>query len=239
MWAVGGGVTIVLVVAIVVWQWQTVHLRNTLVDSLFSDVPCAAPCWQGIVPGETSRSQAMQILRTNPYVRSDSLEEAGTIEAGGVTWWWSIPGRRLQSSVLWKNDIVQEITLGLTYNLTVDQVVSRFGPPESLDAGVGGVPEHQYWIINLYYPDQGIQFKAYTSEFSSLLEPSTEVGVVMYFVPTSLEERVANTYAYGEKDESGQYIVVSHIMNLMRPWRGYGELFEVYYESSQDFQLQE
>ena len=240
LWVASGLVMIVLVVVISIWQWRTAHLRNALVDdSLLSDIPCAAPCWQGIVPGKTSRSQVMQILRANPYIRDDSLEEAGTTEVGGVTWWWSIPGRRLQPSILWQDNTVQEITLGLTYDLTVDQVVNKFGPPESLNVGIGGVPEHQYWIIDLYYPGEGIQFKAYTSESSSLLEPSTEVGVVIYFVPSSLEERVADIYSYGESDTSGQHVIVSHIMNLMRPWREYGDLFEIYYESPQDLKLQE
>jgi len=113
LWVVSGLVTIALVVAISVWQWRTARFRNALVDdSLLSDIPCAAPCWQGVVPGETSRSQAMQILRDSSYVRDDSLEEAGTTEGGGVTWWWSIPGRRLQPSILWQDDIVQEITQG-------------------------------------------------------------------------------------------------------------------------------
>ncbi len=240
LWVAGSLVTIALVVVISVWQWQTARLRNTLVDdSLLSDIPCAAPCWQGIVPGKTSRSQALQILRNSPYVRDDSLEEAGTAETGGVTWWWSIPGRRLQPSLVWQDGIVREITLGLTYDLTVHQIVSKFGPPESLDVGVGGVPEHQYWIVDLYYPGKGIQFKAYTSEYSSLLEPSTEVGVAIYFVPSSLEERVANIYSHGENDISGRHVVVSNIMSLMRPWKGYGDLFEVYYKSPQELESQE
>ncbi len=232
LWVIGGLATIALMAVIFVWPWRLARLRNALVDdSLLSDIPCAAPCWQGIVPGETSRSQAMRILENSPYVRGDSLKEAGTSVAGGATWWWNLPGRRLQPSILWQDDIVQEITLGLTYDLTVDQIVSKFGPPESLDLGAGGVPEHPYWIVDLYYPDVGIQFKAYTSESSDLLEPSTEVGVAIYFAPSSLKERVVDIYSY--RDD------VSDVMNLMRPWSGYGDLFEVYYESPQDLELQE
>jgi len=224
-----------LTAAILIWQVRLAYLRKALVDdSLLTDVPCAAPCWQGIVPGETSRSQAMQTLEDSPYILRGSLQEAGTSEIGGVTWWWSVPGRRLKPGISWQDDVVQEITLGLTYELTVDQVVSKFGPPEALSVSTGGVPEHWYWIIDLYYPHIGIQFKAYTPEFDNLLAPSTEVGVVHFFVPTSIEERVANIY--GGNNISAEYIV-SHVMNLMRPWRGYGDLFEVYYESPQDLDL--
>ena len=239
LWLVIRLVILALVIIIPIWQWRIAHRKDMLVDdSLLSDVPCAAPCWQGIVPGVTLRSQAMQILGDSPYVKDDSLKEAGTAEVGGVVWQWRVPGRRLQPSISWQNDIVQEVTLGLTYDLTVDQIVSKFGPPEALNVSVGGVPEHQYWILDLYYPDQGMQFKAYTSETSNRLESTTEVGVAIYYVPSSLEERVTHIYSYGESDASGS-ASVSHVMNLMRPWKGYGDIFEVYYESPQELNLQE
>jgi len=224
-----------LVAIVFVWQLHLAYLRRTLVDrSFMTDIPCTAPCWQGIVPGETSRSQAMQILEDSPYIRKGSLQEAGTSEVGGVMWWWYAPGRRLKSSISWRGDVVQKITLGLTYDLTVDQVVSKFGPPEAIDIGTGGVPEHSYWIINLYYPGMGIQFKAYTPEFEDLLEPSTAVEVAQFFVASSLEKRVEDVFG---GDGYGAEYAVSHRMNLMRPWQGYGDLFTVYYESPQELEI--
>lgn len=238
LWIVGSLAVIGLVAAILAWQLRLAHLRTVLVDdSLLSDMPCAAPCWQGITPGETSRSQAMQILMDSPYIYTESVEEAGNSEVGGVTWWWSVPGRRLQPSIRWQNDIVQQITLGLTYDLTVDQVVSKFGPPDALHVGTGGVPEHSYWVVDVYYTARGIQVKAYTPEFSDALETSTEVGVVIFFAPCSLEERVVDIYCAG--NEHSTQCDVSDIVNSMYPWRGYGDLFEIYYESSSDLRLEE
>lgn len=230
LWVTISLVTILLAVLISIYLWRTAQLK-LVDDSLLSDTPCAAPCWQGIVPGETSRAQAMQILRDSPYVFDDSLEESGTSELGRVVWRWCVPGRRLHPNISWQNDTVQEITLGLTYDLTVDQIVSKFGEPEALSAVSGGVPEFPYWIIDLYYPDKGIQFTAYTEGIDSLLEATTEVGAVFYFAPTTLEARVAHDYSSDN--------LFSYAMNLMRPWQGYGDLFEVYYESQQDLQFQE
>jgi hypothetical protein len=211
--------------------------RERLADrSLLTDSPCAAPCWQGIIPGKTSKSQAIQILRNNMYVKEDSLQEAGTSEWGGATWQWRVPGRRLQPGISWQDDTVQEITLGLTYDLTIEQVVNKFGPPEALIASKGGVPEHWYWIINLYYSQIGVQFKAYTREFSSLLEPSTQVGVAQLFAPISLEERIANVYG---GDTTSTERILAHEMDLIRPWKGYGDLFEIYYASPEELLLNE
>lgn len=204
-----------------------VGCRKAPVDrSLLTDTPCAAPCWQGITPGVTSRSQAMAVLQESPYIRQDTLREAGTEEWGGVTWEWRAQGRRLQPSISWQNDVVQEITLGLTYDLTVGEIVNKYGPPEALSAGLGGVPEHWYWIADLYYPQRGLQFKAYTREYSTLFEPTTEVGGALLFVPMSLEERV--TVVFNDP------AIVSRVISTIRPWQGYGNLFEIYYESPQD-----
>lgn len=206
-----------------------VGCRKAPVDrSLLTDVPCAAPCWQGITPGVTSRSQAMAVLQESPYILQDTLREAGTEERGGVTWEWRTPGRRLQPSISWRNGIVQEITLGLTYDLTVEEILNKYGPPEALSAGLGGIPEHWYWIIDLYYPQRGLQFKAYTREYSALFEPSTEVGGVLLFVPMSLEERVTAVF--------NDPAIASQVIDTIRPWQGYGDLFEIYYESPLDLE---
>lgn len=204
-----------------------VGCRKAPVDrSLLTDTPCAAPCWQGITPGVTSRSQAIAVLRDSPYIRQDTLREAGNEELGGITWHWSAQGRRLQPSISWRNGVVREITLGLTYDLTVEEIVNKFGLPEALSVTPGGTPEHWYWIVNLYYPQRGLQFKAYTREYSTLFEPSTEVGGALLFVPVSLEERIADVF-----DDPA---IVSQAASTIRPWQGYGDLFEIYYESPQD-----
>jgi hypothetical protein len=115
----------------------------------------------------------------------------------------------------WQDGIVQEITLGLTYDLTVEQVVAKFGPPDAIEASVGSLPDYpEYYLVDLYYPSQGVQFKAYTVEGESSLGPSTEVGAAVYFVPTSLDKRAVR-------------------MELTRLWKGYGDLFEVYYDRSE------
>ena len=36
--------------------------RGPLVQDLLNDTPCDAPCWQGIVPGQTTGQEAIDIL---------------------------------------------------------------------------------------------------------------------------------------------------------------------------------
>lgn len=214
--------------ALIVWMLH----RESLVDrSLLTGSPCAAPCWQGIVPGTTTRSQAIEILESSRYVRKGSVQEAGTATRGGCEWRWRVSGRRLQPSLWWQDGVVQEITLGLTYDLVIEDAIGQFGPPEALSAGEGGTPEHWYWIVSLHYPAQGMELRAYTPEYSTALESSTEVGVVVLFAPTTLLERISTTDAGSDAAEE------SVAPELMRPWMGYGDLFEIYYESRRELSL--
>lgn len=230
-WLAGLFLTISVAIALLIWQLQLAYLGRALVTALMTENPCAAPCWQGIIPGETSRTQALRLLKESPYVLQDSLREAGNSESGGVIWQWRTSGRRVEPGVSWQNDVVQTIILGLTHDLTVGQIIDKFGPPEALEVVTGGIPEHWYWIIILHYPHNGIEFQAYTVEYSNTLTPSTKVEVIHLFVPTSLEERVANKYGQDIPDSQS---LVSHVLNLMRPWKGYGDLFELYYSSPQE-----
>ncbi len=113
--------------------------------------------------------------------------ETGTDVFGGCTWNWKVSGRRTLPKLSWQNGVVREISLGLTFNFTVDEVLNEFGLPEAVSVIEGGTPENWYWVVDMFYPQTGIQVKVYTPNFSSVIEPSTEVGVVVLFSPSSLE----------------------------------------------------
>jgi hypothetical protein len=198
--------------------------------ALLTGLPCDTPCWQNITPGITTHTQALAILENSPYILGGSIKQSGTQEQGGCLWEWRLPGRRQQPGLTWKNEVVNEISLGLTYQISVEQVVSKYGLPEALDITQGGVPEHPYWIIFLFYPKIGLQVTAYTSEGNDSLEPSTNVGTVEFYTPTTLQNRIRDIY--GISPEANK--LVSNINELMRPWRGYGPLFKVYYNSPDD-----
>jgi len=213
--------------------WQAT-LRDC---SFLRDDSCSMPCWQGLVPGKTTMSEAVEILRKDHRIRQKSLQEGGSAQNGGVTWFWRASRSRFQSKVSWKDGIVEEITVAMTCEVSVEQILDEYGPPEALEAGKGGIPEHWYWIIDLYYPSVGTQFTACTSEVSSVLEASTPVEAAHFYVPTSLEMRVTDLYG-GDGSSSSDAEIVSWVLGAMRSWKGYGDLFEVYYSSPEDLVLE-
>lgn len=212
-----GLVTIMLCAsAIALWKLQ----QGRWVDrSILSAMPCAPPCWQGVTPGVTHRDKALEILSNSPYIKQGSIKQVGSISSGGCIWHWWSPGRIMQPGLNWQNGIVDTIRMGLTFDLTVQEVIEIFGNPEAVSVEGGGVPEHWYWIISLDYPNQGIEFRAYTSEYSNNLEPASEVGAVLLFSPVSMEERIKEIEAELSSPLPTDYF---------SDWKGYGDVAELY-----------
>ena len=202
--------------SIVIWRLQ----QSRWVDrSIITGAPCAPPCWQGITPGFTQMDKALEILSNSPYIETGSIKRTGTDFSGGCTWHWRSPGRRMLPALSWQNGIVDTISLGLTFDLTIQEVIDKFGVPEALSMEGGGQPEYWYWIIDLHYPSQGIDFRAYTSVSSNNIEPTTEVGVVLLFPPETMEERIKEIEEALNSPLPADYF---------SDWKGYGDAAELY-----------
>lgn len=215
--------TLVGILAIILWAssiaiWNLE--KNRWVDkSIITSLPCAPPCWQGITPGVTSSDTVMAILSNSPIIEKGSIKQAGTTISGGLTWRWRSPGRRMQPGVNWQNGIVDTIRMGLTFDLSAQEVIEKFGNPEAVSVEEGGQPEHWYWIISFHYPSQGLEFKAYTSEFDKDIEKTTEVGAVLLFTPMTMQERIKEI----EEELSSPFPT-----DYFSDWKGYGDVAELY-----------
>lgn len=212
------GVVVILLCAlsIVIWNLQ----QNRWVDkSILTGLPCVPPCWQGITPGVTTSDEALAIISNSPYIEMESIERHGTTTTGGVTWHLRAPGRRIQPGLSWDSGIVDMIRMGLNFDLTVQEVLNKFGNPVVVSVEEGGQPEHWYWIIDLHYPNQGITFRAFTSEFINQVKPTTEVGVVLLFPIMDTEEMIK---------EIEQTLISPLPSNYFSNWNGYGDVAKLY-----------
>jgi hypothetical protein len=205
-------VLLIIVVGMVTARTLTWLYSERVADrSILTDSPCTAPCWQGIVPGtSTEREGIIQILETMPNVRSIRQYPSE------IRWRWKQrPWRKTgYNSVYLVGGIVHHITLSVDFELTVEEILSKYGLPETTNAVLSGVPDHLYVGMNLLYPAQGLWFRAKVLPYyAPVLEPTTKVFEIMYSTPAeSLESWL------------GSDIDDMHL----QLWPGYGELEEVY-----------
>lgn len=62
---------LVLVGILVLAAFQT----DPVTRSILKDKRCAAPCWQGIVPGETAESEIFDRLKASDIIRTNTIQE--------------------------------------------------------------------------------------------------------------------------------------------------------------------
>ena len=94
--------------------------------------PCAAPCWQGIVPGEKmAPKEALRLVRGLPHVIEAWL--AMESDHATVTWVW--PRWPEQEHLLLNSiDLVAETVIAIDiqpeFKLFVEDVITEYGAPE-------------------------------------------------------------------------------------------------------------
>lgn len=216
-------VAVCLGLAILGVYWWAGYRESVTDKSLFTGSPCAPPCWQGIIPGETTAEEAMRILQSSPYVKKGNIEKTGSYSLGAIWAYWKISSGGV--SVGLRDGLVHEIALNTPYRLTLGEVAKKFGTPEALRVNIAGIPEDPWWMIKMYYPARGIEFRVDGQFKDPSIEPSTQISGIRFVAPqSSLEELLAELYeTYGDT-----------YLECSRPWRGYGRIFEIYYDSPED-----
>lgn len=187
---------------------------------------CDPPCWQGIVPGETSVAEALAILNEAPFVVNQSITRDsiyGFPDLEAISWHstiseWDphIPRNRVRVSIQ-KNE-VHDILITLEYELTVQELFDRFGEPDRYTI----TPSHPTcYGVTLIWLDQGLQADLYPSEVKrnksdqQLVTPDQLVWRVTYFPPVSTVMAFLMT-VYGQSADDA-----SSILSDYGYWRGF------------------
>ena len=176
---------------------------------ILADVPCAPPCWQMITPGEAMTIQEVTtFLEQLPNV--SWFHEAEVCSGTGFMWGWK-SSRGYNFIHLDDENIVTGISLYVDCELTVGEILQKYGKPDFVNGGLVTHPGPMHVRLNLWYPLQGLRFVARISPVDPpILESTTSVIEASCSLPeTSLDNWQQNF----DPD-----IVV------LRPWPGYGEL---------------
>lgn len=152
-------------------------------DSLITNQPCGAPCWNNITPGETTWNNAVTILEDdtaleNVQTQQDEETSAVVAEFQGVG---GSPCCQMFSET---GETVSLIFLRLAPDTTVGEIIETHGEPAY---AIGSEFAEDQAIVNLLYPDIQTVVYAFTAGTSVDLTEDSEIVGVLYMQPHDME----------------------------------------------------
>lgn len=158
---------------------------------------CDAPCWRGIIPGETKWSDALVTLQDQPDLdepQSQPIPESG--DAIGASW-QPTGGESCCQVISEDGKTISSIFLQIAPDITLKQLIAERGEPEYV-LGTPGTDDQA--IINLFYPKQNmIVFAFVAGAANGALSEKSEIIGVYYTTPDRMELGVKLSSLYGWK----------------------------------------
>jgi hypothetical protein len=191
---------------------------------LLTGEPCAPPCWQGLIPGQSTEQELAALLDASEQVDPGSLRR----ESGGcgqLTYWRnretfaSLSPRSGWTSnyACTSRKVLKVVMEYLVYEVKLEQLLDNYGPPEALRAQPAGIPERPYVEVNLYYPARGLMCQLELADQDEPLQPETRVVRAWYFAPTSLE-------SLADPGSGVPYPPAEYAPDVLQEWQGYGRV---------------
>jgi hypothetical protein len=174
------------------------NLRDTTMwqdTSLITNEPCAAPCWQGITPGETTWSAARVIVQ-DLQGKGEDEEQSQEGQTGIV---WRAAGSEQFCCAVVSNsgevvdaaDVVNYIQVRLAPGITLGELIDVHGEPTYLVNGEA-VTEDQAYMVLLYPNISTIVYAFVAGAETGALSASSEIVFVVYLTPEAMQNEVIN-----------------------------------------------
>ncbi len=187
-------------------------------------VPCEPPCWEGIIPGRTTASQAVALLNHSPIVLTAELTHSIIAGYGILSWLWTNGESGGMAGYytlpITTNETIYLITLFYPTQFTLREVIQAYGDPSDVLARAYRNPDGSIASdIDIMYRSRGIGLVAETRGKVNLnLDTPVRVAFV---APTAEGLKIA----IGPNDPS-----------WLMPWQGIKD-FEFYCKDIQNGKL--
>ena len=117
---------------------------------LLSEQPCGPPCMWNITPGKTSKQEAIDVL-IQKGIYNDCQFFDNSSESGGR----GIVCSPYIIVILNENeDIVSGIGFRPSQKITVEEIVSKYGDPSSVQVSMQGIPEGELHATMMLFYDE-------------------------------------------------------------------------------------
>jgi protein-disulfide isomerase len=161
---------------------QVLNDENSQDTSLIDDEDCAAPCWRGIVPGETTLEDAIAILEAQ-----DDLGELN-IQSNEVATAITFGDPLCCQLVSQDNQTVTLFQLNTAPLMTLGAVIERYGEPDLIE---GAVITRSQTVHNLYFLDHNIVLFVFAEGADAPLSEESPIVGTVYVDPALYAEVLA------------------------------------------------
>lgn len=166
------------------------QLRN---DEYLDDIsfltgePCAAPCWRGITPGETSWEDAIAIIEDDPTL--DNLQQRQGQDTDRVGAAWSKTERDLCCQMFSSEDgqTVELILLQISPQATLNSAIEEFGDPDYL---TGNTVSDTQGIVSVIYEDTPMYIYVFVAGAGGEINEDSEIIGFVYLTPELMDELI-------------------------------------------------
>lgn len=194
-------------------DWQTRWLKN---------IPCRAPCWEGITPGLTTIDQAIKLLTQNPLVNSKSIKRVDPLPEIPTRfsniYWDNKGGMGITGKINFSSQqavfTVISVSPGFTTYYKLGDIIRVYGEPDYIstslrdDNGPGSL--HVMWLSHGFILSSSYPKVLDVPTLSSNLLLGGVDGGLLFFIPTKIED-------------IGVWTNMSFKMFV--PWQGYKDFY--------------
>ncbi len=198
------------------------HPASDLLNFLQSS--CSAPCWNGITPGKTTKSEFLQIISSLPLLQDMGWEWADengplteflpdTPNMGGVT------GNGKSTLIVdVKDSIVADISFSpesIQSGPTLEDMVKLYGNPAKI-LGVSLLDSCDCTYLYLIYPEKGLILTAFSDDVGPIrVLPQLFISEVVFFDPAEWKSSPGSIVLGG---------VHCEIQGEVPSWQGYTKM---------------
>lgn len=216
---------LLLLLVIVVWYYVLWPADR----SLLTWEPCAPPCWQNLTPGLSTEQDVMHYISNLPKMEQSRLttyshysERCGVVQA----YRWTGGRNGAFREIVVREGRVRLIEVAPDYNLRLGAVVDRFGPPEYMSADLGLGDDGSIYIIEVYYPQQGLTFELRPKvQDAGEIRPDMSIRTVSYSMPgDDLLSYLLNWSSGCSQWEDIQKAVEAKMRFSIQRWQGFGKI---------------
>lgn len=155
----------------------TITTLNIGDGGFLSGDPCGPPCFWGIVPGQTTEAEVVDILQERGIyeiceARVSKYEEGGK----GIDCILQIYINLNQG-----DDLVRSVYFAPSAPITVQEVIAKYGEPDGILVYPEGVPEHPRISLYIVYSSILSRLELPVQEWPGyVVQPSTPVLSILY-----------------------------------------------------------